>query len=115
MSLERIFEALLSLGLSQTDARVYIYLASKGPMKARDIICNLKINKQQLYRSLKRLRNKGIVSSSKGFPAIFSAELFEKALKVLIKEKNEQAQIITEKKDTLLYLWDSIAKENLES
>ena len=115
MSQERIFKALLSLGLSQTDARVYIYLASKGPMRARDIIYNLKINKQQLYRSLKRMRNKGIVSSSQGFPAIFSAELFEKALKVLVKEKNEQAQRITEKKDALLSLWNSIVKENLES
>ena len=84
-------------------------------MKAREIIYNLKINKQQLYRSLKRLRNRGIVKSNLGFPATFIADSFEKALKVLIKEKNEQAQIITEKKDALLNLWDSIAKENLES
>jgi len=115
LSLERILNIMLSLGLSQTDAKVYIYLASKGPMKARDIICNLKINKQQLYRSLKKMRNKGIVNSSQGFPTIFSTESFEKALKVLIMEKKKQAQHIEEKKVDLLSLWNLINNEKLES
>ena len=38
MSLERIFKALTNLGLSQTDARVYIHLATKGSAKAHKMI-----------------------------------------------------------------------------
>jgi sugar-specific transcriptional regulator TrmB len=32
-----VLDALVSLGLSQTDAKVYIYLASKGPQDAENI------------------------------------------------------------------------------
>ena len=112
LSLERIFKALLSLGLSQIEAKIYIYLSTKNPMKAKDIICNLKINKQQLYRNLKSLRNKKIVTSSQEFPATFNTVPLEKALKILIKTKFEQAQDIKEKKATLLSHWSSITKEN---
>ena len=31
MSLERIIETLVSLGLSRTEAEIYVYLANKGP------------------------------------------------------------------------------------
>ena len=34
LSLERVFKALVSGGLSETDARVNLYLALKGPKKA---------------------------------------------------------------------------------
>ena len=105
----------MDLGLSQTDARVYIHLATKGQAEARIIIYNLKINKQQLYRSLKRLRNKKIVSSNLGFPALFSAVPFEKALRILINTKNEQAEVIEERKADLLTIWDSINAKDLPS
>jgi HTH-type transcriptional regulator, sugar sensing transcriptional regulator len=115
LSLERIFKALVNLGLSQTETRVYIHLAIKGQAEARSIIYNLKINKQQLYRCLKRLRNKKIVNSNLAFPAMFSAVPFEKALKILINTKNEQAGIIEEKKAGLLTIWDSINAKDLPS
>ena len=37
MSHERVLKALMSLGLSRTDAEVYVFLATKGPQKARNI------------------------------------------------------------------------------
>jgi len=108
LSLNRVFKALLSFGLSKTEAKIYIHLATKGPTRARDIIDDLKINKQQLYRSLKKLRNRRIVNYT-GFPAIFYAESVEEVLEILIKEKNEQAQLIEEKKAGLLSLWESFS------
>lgn len=113
MSLKRVFDALVNLGLSQTDARVYIHLATQGPAKARVISYNLKINKQQLYRSLKSLRSKKIVNSNLECPAVFNALHFEKALRLLIEKKKEQAEDIKEKKAGLLPIWKSITKEDL--
>jgi sugar-specific transcriptional regulator TrmB len=114
LSLERIFRTLLDLELSKTDAYVYIHLATKGPAKARIISHNLKINRQQLYRSLRNLRVKKIVDSNLEYPAIFNAVPFEKALKILIKIKEEQAEKIEEKKSGLLSIWESITKEEIK-
>ena len=57
MSLERIIKALIGLGLSQTDAEVYVHLATAGPATARSIINNLTINKGR-YTVVKKLSNK---------------------------------------------------------
>ncbi len=107
MSLNRTFKILLSFGLSKTEARVYIHLATKGPTRAKNIIDNLTINKQQLYRCLKKLRKRRIVNCS-GFPAIFQAEPVEQVLIMLMNKKHEEAQVKEEKKADLLFIWKSI-------
>lgn len=107
MSLDKTFEVLLSFGFSQTDARIYIHLVSKGPAKARDIINTLKMNKQQLYGSLKKLRQRRIVYCS-GFPATFHAEPVDQVLIMIMNKKYEEAQVIEEKKADLLSIWKLI-------
>jgi len=90
LSLERVFKALVSLGLSETDARVYIFLALKDPKKAGSIVGSLKINKQQIILGLKNLQNKGIITPIPEKQNAFSAIPFEEALELLIKtEKNK--------------------------
>jgi sugar-specific transcriptional regulator TrmB len=102
LSLERIFKALTSLGLSEPDARVYVYLALKGPTKAASIVDNLTVSRQQLYRSLKVLQDKGIVFEDMKNQGVFSALLFEKALELLIETEREKTEILQETKKTLL-------------
>jgi sugar-specific transcriptional regulator TrmB len=108
LSLERIYKTLIKIGLSQIESRVYIHLAACGPAKARTIIFNLSIKKQQLYRSLRSLKTKKLVNYNLEFPVTFSAVSFKEALKILIKMKDKQAQQIEEKKDGFLSLWNSI-------
>ena len=105
MSLERIFKALQKLGFSETDVRVYIFLATNEPNIARNIADALKINKQQIYLSLKRLQAKEIVNSTNEHPATFSALPFEKALDKLINVKTEEVQNIEQNKEELLAAW----------
>jgi sugar-specific transcriptional regulator TrmB len=102
LSLERIFKALVRIGLSQIEARVYIFLALKGPEKAVSIVKNLKISKQQIYRSLKHLQDKGIIVSDPESKNSFSALPFEEALKLLIRKEKEQNEIMQR---TLLSTW----------
>jgi len=90
------------LGLSQTDAKVYIYLASNGPNKARAIVDYLNINRGQVYKSLKRLQNKGATKSSDEIPTEFSAVPFEDVLDMLMKLKKEQARILEDSKEELV-------------
>jgi sugar-specific transcriptional regulator TrmB len=90
------------LGLTQTDAKVYVYLAANGPNKARAIVDYLKINRGQVYKSLRRLQNKGAAISRNEHPIKFSAVPFEDVLDILMKIKKEQAKILQESKEELI-------------
>jgi sugar-specific transcriptional regulator TrmB len=109
LSLERIFKALVSLGLSQIEGRVYIFLALNGPEKGKNIVKNLKISKQQIYRSLKHLQDKGIIVSDSENKNSFSALPFEEALKSLIRKEKEQNEMMQK---TLLSTWKTMIKKN---
>jgi sugar-specific transcriptional regulator TrmB len=112
LSREWMLKTLASLGFTETDAQVYVYLATEGPQKASDIAEALKIYKQQLYRILKSLQSKGIVNASPEYPAYYSAVVFEKVLDLLIKAKTEQQKALQESKEELLSTWRSLTKKN---
>jgi sugar-specific transcriptional regulator TrmB len=98
MSLERIFKALVSLGLSKSEARVYIFLALEGQKKVQSIVDNLKMGRHRICRILKNLQNKKIVVSSIKDENTYSALPFEEALELLIKTEKNQTNAIQEKK-----------------
>jgi sugar-specific transcriptional regulator TrmB len=106
-----MFKALMSLGLSQIDARVYIFLALTGPKKALNIVDNLKINKQQIIRSLKYLQNNGVIAPDTETQDAFTALPFEEALESLIKKEKKQTQNLEETKETLLSNWRTMIKK----
>jgi sugar-specific transcriptional regulator TrmB len=105
-------KTLEGFGLSRMDAEVYVYLAKKGPKKGRDLANALQVTKQQLYPSLKNLKNKGIVTASLERPVLFSAVAFEKVVELLIKIKVEQAKAIEETREELLSNWRDITKRD---
>jgi sugar-specific transcriptional regulator TrmB len=108
MSQEKVLKTLRDLGLTRLDTEVYIYLAKKGPQKGIEISKALKVQKQQLYRSLKNLQKKAIVSATLERPARFSAVPFEKVLDLFIRAKLEEAQNIQTEKSKLLSSWQTI-------
>jgi sugar-specific transcriptional regulator TrmB len=102
MSLERILKALIDLGLSQTEAEIYVHLATAGPATAKSITSNLTFNKRQIYRSLRALQQKGIASGNDEYPAEFYAVSFEQALDLLLEVKKEQAKSLEASKAELI-------------
>ena len=112
MSLERVFKAFMSLGLSQVDARVYLFLALKGPTKATVLVDNLKLSRQSIHHSLKHLQGKGIIIADSKNQSVFSALLFEKALELLIEMEKAQTQILQEAKQAALSEWKTMRREN---
>ena len=116
MNHEELLRILVDLGIKRLDAEVYLYLATRGPKKGRIVYNELKISKQQLYRSLRKLQSRGMVNASPEHPARFSAMLFDKFLDLLIKAKKEQAKSLQASKEELLSSWRSITeKENEKS
>jgi sugar-specific transcriptional regulator TrmB len=104
LSLEAIIKALIDLGLSRSDAELYVYLEKKGPQKALDLAKALNINKPKIYDSLRNLQTKGLVTK---VHTIFSALPFEEALNLLINMKKDQAQTMHEDKEELLTTWET--------
>ncbi len=107
MAKEWMVRTLESLGLKRLDAEVYVYLMQNEPQKARDIAEALEMYKRQLYRSLRTLQRKGIVSVSQERPALFSAVSFDKVLDQFIVADRDVAQRIEENKEKLLSMWRS--------
>jgi sugar-specific transcriptional regulator TrmB len=104
-----VLKTLESIGLPQLDARVYVFLAKRGPQKAKDVAKSLKMPKQTLYFIIKHLQKKGIITSTLEHPARFSAVPFEKVLDLFIKSKMEEAQRVQQNKDEILSDWQSVA------
>jgi sugar-specific transcriptional regulator TrmB len=111
LSKEWMVKTLESLGLKHLDAEVYVYLAQNYPQKAKDISEALETYKRQLYRSLKSLQRKGMISASQERPARFSAVSFDKVLDQFIEANREEAQRIEENKEQILSMWRSKISE----
>jgi sugar-specific transcriptional regulator TrmB len=111
---ELLAKTFTRFGLSKIDAEIYLFLSREGPQKGRNIGEVLNLYKQQLYRSLNRLQEKGMVSSTLERPARFSAVSLEKVLEFLIEAKKEQALALQESKEELLSRWQSMIRKNHE-
>jgi len=104
----------MDLGLSEVDAQIYVFLALNGPCKAKDMTEKLSLYEEQLYRSLKNLRDKDVVKASIDYPAVFSAIPFEEILDLLAEIKKEQAQALSDVREELLNSWREMAQETSE-
>ena len=110
---ERIVKGIISLGLSQSEAEVYVYLAKHGPRTARTIAEALKIHRQFIYRSLRRLKNREIVNATPQRPTEFCAVPFDRALELLMKAHLKESQNIEQEKEEILNQWQYMtAKQN---
>lgn len=101
----------MTLGFKKEHAEVYIFLTNEGPKVAKDIALALGIHKRQLYRILTQLENKKVIAASSGYPAFFSAMLFEKTLDLFIEAKTEQQKALQSSKEELLSTWWSVVKK----
>lgn len=110
--MERVLKALTKLGLSQIEAEVYIYLATKGPQRAGAIAETLNLSKQYLCSTLKSLQNRKIINATREYSTQFSALPFETAIDLLAEAQRKEAQRIEENKETILSHWRSMPPRN---
>jgi sugar-specific transcriptional regulator TrmB len=115
LSLKRVLKVLESLGLSEPEAQIYVFLEKNGAQKNRNIAKALKIRTNELIISLKTLQDKKIVHASTQQTIEFSAVPFEKAIDLLIEVKKEKAQSLQERKMELLASWQSMIKNDSEN
>jgi sugar-specific transcriptional regulator TrmB len=92
--MEKVMEVAEKIGFSETDAKVYFYLAKNGPMQEKDLARALKVEESKVTSSLTILVSKGIVKSKFKQQRFFSALAFEKVLESTIKQKKRQVRKI---------------------
>lgn len=114
MSRERIIKALNGLGLTSTDAKVYVHLATKGPQKIENIGDALKLKESLIYQSIVSLQLKGLVNLVASTASLFFALPFDKALDLLVKAHIKEAENIEQDKNEILSRWRSITDHSRE-
>ncbi len=112
ISHERVIKGVVNLGLSLSDAEVYIHLVQQGPKTAQTIASALKMDEQLVYRSIRSLRSREIVKATLERPAEFSAIPFDKALELLMKAHLKKSQNIEREKGEILSQWRSMIAEH---
>ncbi len=112
MSKERIIKALNGLGLTKDDADVYLFLATQGPHKIREIAFALNLLEGTIDRALKDVQSLSIVKASIDNPLEFVAVPFEDVIDLFIEVKKEQTKTMQEQKEELLANWKTMIKKN---
>jgi len=115
LSHERVLKTLVNLGLSHTDAEVYIHLAIKGPQKVGNLADALKLLEKPLSQSLENLKSKGIVNSELEYSQLFFALPFDKALELLMKAHLTETRNIEQNKSEILSKWQAMTGDSRRS
>ena len=90
MKKEQIIEMLMSLGLSEYEAKVYITLVLSGPCNVSSISKESGVPQSKIYEMLDRLENKQLIETISQVPKTVKAIPPEIALKNLIEEKENK-------------------------
>jgi len=112
LSLILALRMLKSLGLAEEDAKVYIYLAKKGPNEEKALAAALKLAKTHLSSILERLMTRGMVSATPEHSTKYSAVELEKVLEEVMKTSKQQAEALQASRDYLLSTWRSVVEED---
>ena len=105
---DSLLTSLLEFGLTQNQARVYLFLSKNTTKSAPEISKSLKIPRTETYHLLNGLQSKGITIATFGKPTKFQAVPFEKAIGILVN--NERTRIDELEKQTLYMIsqWNMI-------
>ena len=108
MGEETIKKVLMSSGLTEKEAEVYIFIAQHDVRTGAEIAKLLRKDKAQVFRILRRLQAKGFMEATLEFPSRFTVVPFENVIDSLVKSKQEEITSIKEAKKDLL---DFISKK----
>ena len=100
--MERVIEALENLGISHSDAELYVILSKRGPQNEKYLKNSLKIPIKKLRDNLRNLEKKGIIKKTNEQPTQFFALTFEKAIDLLVKIRINEMKTIKQKRKNLL-------------
>jgi sugar-specific transcriptional regulator TrmB len=112
LSIKRALKTLKSLGLTETEAQVYVFLAKKGPHNEDELAFSLKTSKDQVCTTLEMLVAKQMVLTNPELSVKYSAIALEKILDQFMKARKKQAKALRASRSELLSIWRSMMKNS---
>lgn len=110
LSEDNIKRILKDFGLTETEGKLYLFLARHGALKGTEIARRVKKDKAQVYHVLKSLQAKGLVEATLESPVRFTAVPFEKVVESAIKAKRDEAARIENIKQELFDYWKNTSR-----
>ena len=102
-------------GLSQSEAKAYLYLAMAGEKKASEIAGAISLHRTEVYRILRDLEKKGIVIEAFEAPLKFAAVPLDRAVELLLDAQRLKVDLLDKEKSELIQLWESMPKPRFEN
>ena len=84
-----IIEKLKKLDIDETESIIFIYLLRIGPSRAGVITSSLNLDRNTAYRTLVKLRNKGLVMTTFSNPPLYFAIQPEEAIRIVLLHLEE--------------------------
>jgi sugar-specific transcriptional regulator TrmB len=95
-------ELLVTLGLSVNQAKIYLSSLQNGLATAKVISNTSRVGREDVYRLLPLLQEKGLISKQISAPTLFEAIPFKEAITLLIRNKEEEVSGLREKADLFI-------------
>jgi sugar-specific transcriptional regulator TrmB len=109
---EQDAETLAAIGLTRTQARVYLALVRLGKAKARTVWKNSGVARQDIYRILTELQGKSLVERMVAVPAEFRAIPLQDGITVLLKHKAHELNEVVKKTEEIFERYRTNHQEN---
>jgi predicted DNA-binding transcriptional regulator len=107
---EPVRRILKSVGLTEKETDVYIFLAKHDALKGNEIAKQTRVDKAEVYRILKSLQSKGLLESTLEAPARFATVPFDKVIDAFVKARRDEAMLIESAKEDLMNDWAKISR-----
>ena len=115
MGTEKVQNVLKTLGLTDKEAELYIFLAKHKPLRSGEIAKGIRTHRVEVYRILKSMQTKGVIQATLESPTRFIAVPLETVLESFIKAKREETALMEITKQSVLNDWRNISKIELQS
>lgn len=85
VNVEEVIETLVSVGLSRSEAQVYVKLSMIGRAKASDLSKTMDVSRTDAYRTLKLLVDRGFATATLDRPVEFEAQAPDRLFATLLE------------------------------
>jgi len=93
---------LSSYGLTEAQAKTYYSLLTLGRTSATEVAKELGVHRAEVYRVLRELKDKRLVTELKGRPSLYSPAPPEEALNILLIEQEKKIERLRENQQKLV-------------
>ena len=105
---DSLLASLLEFGLTQNQARVYLFLSKNTSKSAPEISKSLKIPRTETYHLLNGLQSKGITIAAFGKPTKFQAVPFDKSINILVSNERTRLDELEKQSLYMISQWNMI-------